>query len=70
MTNKLLRDSAKHALSCSGVFGCTDLHKSRSVPGASLLNLGSIVGAPCMPIVATVDPVVVDGKGVIRAVRS
>ena len=37
------------------VFGCTELHKSRSVPGAYLLNLGSIVGAPCMPIVATAD---------------
>ena len=23
--------------------------------GASLLNLGSLVGAPCMPIVATAD---------------
>ena len=36
---------------CPVLLRCHSMHRH----GASLLNLGSIVGAPCMPIVATAD---------------
>ena len=36
---------------CPVLLRCHSMHRH----GASLLNLGSLVGAPCMPIVATAD---------------